>query len=244
MDDVVKWLSAVGTLFAVIVALFKEEIVRLWRRPRLDARIALRSPDCEKIEIQVSTTPQLQFSGTNAEGLLSVTGNIVAPPIWRGEAFFFRVWIENNGRQRAEKVQVFASRLKLKYADSIFRPVESFLPMNLRWTHSQSNVPEIFADINPSMGRHCDLGSISDPKNPTQTPLRGLDGGQVSFDLALEVFPNTQSHRLPPGCYQLEMRLAAANARPVVKTIEINFSGRWHADVADMFKSGIGIKEV
>ena len=91
--------------------------------------------------------------------------------------------------------------------------------MNLRWTHSRTNLPEIFADINPSMGRHCDLGSVSDPGNPTMPPLRGLDTGQVSLNLALEVFPNTQSHRLLPGCYQLEMRIVAANARPVVKII-------------------------
>src|ERR1035441_3583835 len=214
-----KWLSTIATFLAVIVALFKEDMVQLWRRPQLGARIALQSPDCEKTEVQVVQPPQLQLSGTKDDmvGTLSVTGNIVSTvPLWRGEAFFFRIWIENKGRQRAEKVQVFAARLKVRHVDGIFKPVETFLPMNLRWTHSQGNVPEIFADINPYMGRHCDLGSISDPNNPTQTPLPGLDSGQVSFDLALEVFPSTQSHRLPPGCYQLEMQLAAANTHPIL----------------------------
>jgi hypothetical protein len=40
------------------------------------------------------------------------------------------------------------------------------------------------------------------------------------------------------------MQLAAANTHPILKVIEITFSGRWHAEVADMFKNGIGIKEI
>jgi hypothetical protein len=242
-----QWASAIATFTAAFVALFKEEIVKLWRRPKLIGSITLHAPDCEKTEIQVTAgqNPQMVFTGTNNEGVVAFTGSLIPnAEIWRGHAFFFRLWIENQGQQRADEVQVFAKHLKLKHADGIFRTVETFMPMNLRWTHNPAHRPAIFADINPFMGRHCDLGSISDPSNPTQPLLLGLDKEQVSLDLALEVFPYTQSHRLIPGCYQLELRIAAANAKPIVKVIEITFTGRWYSDVSDMFKSGIGIREI
>jgi hypothetical protein len=245
--NVATWLSSIGTLLAIIVALFKEELIQLWRRPELIGRVALQAPDCEKMDIQVmaSQNPQLLISGTNVEGQVSVTGSIVPnASLWRGEAYYFRIWIENRGRQRADDVQVFAAHLRFKHADGIFRSVETFLPMNLRWSHSRTSLPDIFADINPLMGKHCDLGFISDPENPTLPALPLLDRGQVTFDLALEALSNTQSHRLLPGTYQLELRIAAANAKPVARQIQLTFSGRWYSDIKDMFKTGIGITDV
>lgn len=245
--DLATWLTAAGTFLAVVVALFKEDIVKIWRRPALAVRVMLRAPDCEKMEVQIAASPQIQFSGSrdDAGGNVTVIGNVVpGAPLWHGPMFFFRIWVENLGEQRAERVQLFASKLSLRHADGVFRPVETFLPMNLRWSNSQANAPQIFADINPAMGRHCDLGTISDPANSTLAPLHGVENGQVSFDLALEVFSNSQGHRLAPGAYRLELKIGAANAYPVSRTIEINFSGRWYPEVSDMFKNGVGIKEL
>ncbi len=112
--------------------------------------------------------------------------------------------------------------------------------MNLRW----ANAAQIFADINPSMGKHCDLGTISDPSNKTLIALPGLDPGNVSLDLALEVLPNSQSHRLTPGCYRLELRIGGANVDPIPKIVEVTFSGRWYPNVSEMFTNGIGIKQI
>ena len=55
------------------------------------------------------------------------------------------------------------AKLSKRHADNIFKEVESFLPMNFRWTHGHhgTNEPEIFAEgISPKMGKHCDLGRI------------------------------------------------------------------------------------
>lgn len=48
-----QWTSAVGTFSAVVIALFKEEITQLWRRPRLAARVLLKEPDCVKTPLHV-----------------------------------------------------------------------------------------------------------------------------------------------------------------------------------------------
>ncbi len=202
-----------------------------------------------------ATSPSMTFHRTAITPLtlcltpgvhfMSLTGGVVnTAPLWAGEMYFFRMWIENTGQQRAERVQIFVAQLLYRHQDGIFRNVESFLPMNLRWANAPANTTQIFADINPSMGKHCDLGAISDPSNTTLAPLPGLDMGNVSLDLALEVLPNSQSHRLTPGCYRLELRIGGANVTPISRTVEVTFSGRWYPVVGEMFANGIGIKEV
>jgi hypothetical protein len=51
------------------------------------------------------------------------------------------------------------------------------------------------------------------------------------------------SHLLPKGAYKIQVRIAAANARPTTKWWEINLTGNWYADEEKMFSEGIGIKE-
>lgn len=63
-----QWVGALMTLLAVNVALFKEDIIKLWKRPALGLRIALRAPDCEKMTTQVSGGPQIVFSGQKDDG--------------------------------------------------------------------------------------------------------------------------------------------------------------------------------
>src|SRR5438093_4613119 len=102
------WAGAIATFLAVVIALFKEEIIRLWRRPRLSGRIRLQGPDCHKIEM-ACTNPN--------------SGQILA----RGWCYYFRLWVENKGNQPAERIQVFALKLMRKHADRVFREEKSFL---------------------------------------------------------------------------------------------------------------------
>jgi hypothetical protein len=201
---------------------------------RLAARIVLVSdafssnpaggPGCVKTPIQVG----------NASGVL-----------WTGDAYFLRVWIENIGNRRAEKVQVFVSKVLREQANRLFKPVAGFLPMNLRWSHTDFNDPEIYADgISPQMGKHCDLASISSPKNPTLISMPNVPDGQVTLDLWLEVFPATQSHRLPPGTYKIEVTTAGSNCKPEVHQIMVNVTGTWFDDERTMFSQGVGVKRL
>lgn len=219
-------MGSVATALAVVVALFKEEIVRLWRRPNLTATIRLipPGPDCHKTEIVIQSP---------------ATGHVLA----RGDCYYFRLWVENKGRQRAEKVQVFAARALKKDAGGEFREVKKFVPMNLRWANSH----EIFADgISAGMGKHCDLGHIEDPQLRTLTgnALPNVPPDKTIFILDLEVSPNTLTHLLEPAIYQLHLKLAASNARPKVKRLEITLTGQWFPDEQKMFSDGIGIVEL
>jgi hypothetical protein len=228
------WFSVGATFLAVAVALFKDEITRLWRRPQLMARIALRVPDCVK-------TPFFVTTGAVKEGTIYQKN-------YTFDCYYFRLWIENTGKQRAERTQVYAAKLLRKHADGVFREVEGFLPMNLRWAHSTDpSKPIIFDDINPRMGKHCDLGRVLDPKAGTDLGLDRLDRvprGRTILHLDVEVEPATGSHLLPPDVYQLQLRIAAANATPVDKHLEITLTGDWFADQAKMFADAIGIREL
>jgi hypothetical protein len=45
-----QWAAATATFLAVLVALFKDEVLRWWRRPQLTASIKLDPPDCHKTQ--------------------------------------------------------------------------------------------------------------------------------------------------------------------------------------------------
>ena len=229
-SDAAVWIGSIATLLAVIVALFKEQLVRIWRRPKLQARVRLSAPDCHKTQMTLFDQK---------------TGAVIE----RADCYYFRLWVENRGNQRAEKVQVFVSKLFRRHADGSFVEDKSFLPMNLRWSHSQLSPlgPEIFAEgISPQMGKHCDLGHILDPNKrvPFGINLPSVAPGKTILELDLEVAPNTLTHLVPPAIYRLEMKLAAANAEPETKTIEINHTGDWYSDENKMFSDGFGMKEI
>jgi hypothetical protein len=216
LGPLATWVGALLTLLAVLVALFKEVFLNWLYHPLLIPRIDLRPPDCHKT----------RFNG----GL---------------PAYYLRIWIENRGTQRAHQVQVFVSQLLRKHADGRFHEDLDFLPMNLRWAHTR----EVFADgISPGMGKHCDLGFIPHPAQARDArfatnfaPKKLADSGTTWLSLDLEALPNTESHILESGTYRLELRVAAANAKPHIEMLEVALTSNWFDDQAQMFSKGIGL---
>ncbi len=83
--NMAQWSGVIVTTGAVIVALFKEDIVKQWRRPELQIRMLLESPDCVQMPVSVTIGDSLA---------------------WQGKCYFFRLWVENKGHF-AERVQVY-----------------------------------------------------------------------------------------------------------------------------------------
>lgn len=225
-----QWVGAIGTSCAVIVALFKDEVTKRWRRPKLFVTAELRPPHCH-----MTTLGPYQVQRT------ALTTVVTA-------CYYLRLWIENNGRSRADRVQVFVARVQRKIADGTFSDVSSFLPMNLRWSHGlPDGGVEIYADgISPKMGKHCDLARIIDPVNRKDfgEDIPGLSAESTVLALELEVRPNTGAHLLRPGQYRIEIHLAAANCVPSINTIEMTVTGKWSKDEGWMFREGIGMRVV
>jgi len=159
------------------------------------------------------------------------------------QTYHFRIWVENSGKSRADQVQVFVSRLFRRAADGTFREDRHFSPMNLKWSYGE----EVYAQgISPGMGKHCDFGRIVEPDCRSEVGdfIRGVASEQTIFSLITEWRSNTGSHLLAPGTYRIELRLAAANSRPVSQTVELTVSGNWFADEERMFQDGIGLRVV
>src|SRR5690348_5113383 len=86
----VPFVAAIATLTAALVALFKEDIVRMWRRPNLTMRIQLASPDCVRMPVIV----RYRYA---VPDLFSPTPSSESEGRWKGQCYFFRLWIENKG---------------------------------------------------------------------------------------------------------------------------------------------------
>lgn len=225
LGNIAQWAAVAATVVAIIVALFKEEIMRLWRRPSLSVA-KIEPPHCHKLRVKY------WFQRTALTHVVT-------------EGYFFRLWVENKGRVKADQVQVFASKLSRRAADGSFIEDAHFLPMNLLWSHYPEESRIIYAEgISPKMGKHCDLGRIIKPSERTEL---GDDRSDVAVDstvfaLSLEVKPSSLSHLLAPDIYRLELRIAAANNPPVTKTLEINHTGKWFDNADEMFRKGTGLK--
>jgi hypothetical protein len=221
-----QWAGATATFLAVLVALFKDEFLRWRRQPKLRLSASLAPPDCHK------TTLTYVIQKT-------------APTYRAADCYYLRLWVENAGKTRAERVQVFVAKLSRRSAAGSFKEVDQFLPMNLRWSHAGPKAPEIFAEgISPQMGRHCDLGHVVDPslRKEVGDDLPTLADNETVLALDLEIQPNTRSHLVPPGVYRLTLRVAAANCPPRTHVLELTLTGKWFADEPRMFTDGLGIK--
>ncbi len=215
IGTVAQWAGACATFSAVLVALFREPVVRWWRRPRLEATIKASRPYCVR-------TP-------NGEAM-------PGGQKWTGWRYYLRFWIENKGKTRADKVEVFLAHAYLRQNDGSLKDITEIPSMNFRWSYTPYEHPEIYADgISPGMGKLCDFAAISDPKTPSLLPL-GTPTCRLS--LRLEALAPS-SEWLLPDKYEFEIMIAASNCRPVTQRIKLHLTGRWDDEPEVMLAHGI-----
>jgi hypothetical protein len=211
------WLTAGGTLVLAAVAVFQETIRSWFYHPRFRVSIKTEPPDCVAV-------PFIQ------------NGTFVA------DLIYLRLWVENCGNAPARNVEVYARILKRQRIDGTWEKVNLFPPMNLKW----ANIGNIFFPrISPEMGKHCDIGHIVDPSRRhllnEDSPKLDLTDLQTSLAFDLMVAPNHKGHIIGPGNYQLQIIVAAENARPTKKTILIILQGTWYANETKMLQDGVGL---
>jgi hypothetical protein len=217
--------STIVTLLAVLVAMFKDEFWRWLRRPKLELSLCIPT-SADRIDVELPTDQN--WSGGRK---------------WSGQCYFYRLWVKNTGQSRAEKVQVFLSKVSAIRGESR-ETVTHIVPMNLRWTHGDFYRPEVFADgISPAMSKLCDFVSICDPANPTAR-LPGVSESHVTADLWTEAFPLTKANRLPPGRYRFGLKVAAGNCKPIEKHVELSIRGPWYTLPDLMLSDGVSMRMV
>lgn len=214
-----EWLTALGTV-ALAVMTFLAVLVAIFR---------------DTIRAWF-VHPELEISCSESDWEKTKLGSTI-------DCYYFRVRVSNNGKQRAGSVEILATKLEKMHRDKKFHKVNSFLPMNLTWTHS--NKLAVFPGISRDMYRYCDLGKIIRPSD--RSKLQNEDDPKFNpqktiFSFELEVKPNSLPHLIEPGLYHLHLLVGCANAKPEKETLEIDCSGDWHNDESKMFADGIGIR--
>jgi len=160
------------------------------------------------------------------------------------DAYYFRLRIENKGNTKAENVEVFAAKLE-QLCNGEFEPVNSFLPMNLKWSHVDWM---FFPAISPHTYKHCDLAHIINPEKRYHVDLEdksfdnvGPEKTLVSFDTFIQSY--TKNYLICPGTYRLLLIIAAANSNSNEQWVRIIFNeGYWIDDEQEMLKKGIRIE--
>lgn len=223
-----QWAEAVGTFLAVVtalvIALFQDRLrERVWR-PVLDVSVEAAPPDCLKIPM----------TGRGPAGELVAVA----------DCCYLRLRVSNRGNRQAESVEVFAGGLSRRQADDTFKEVGSFLPMNLLWADYHK---VFFPAISPGMYRHCDLAHMIQPEKRAafsgedkQWP--GVPPTKTILSLDTAVKPNTLSHLQPHGQYRMDIVVAAANAKPIKRTLEITLTGDWYDNESQMLSQGVGVR--
>lgn len=125
---------AVGTLAAVIVALFQERIKDYFSKARLKMEIILAPPDSHLIAL-----------GESIDKLTAL-------------AIYIRIRVTHLSGKPAEDVEIMATKC-WKILDNETKEIKSsFLPMNLVWSHFQPRQTNI--RVPSGVFRHCDFGHI------------------------------------------------------------------------------------
>ncbi len=217
--SVADWFVAAGTLILAAVAVFQQTIRNWFYKPKLKVSIKTEPPDCHAVPL------------TRTDD-----GTFLA------DAVYLRIWVENEGNDTAKNVEVFAKELRRKRAEGKWERVSAFPSMNLKWSHVGLF---FFPIIAPDMGKHCDIGHIVDPARRTLLPNEvapklNLESDQTSLTFDLISAPNHKGHIIGPGEYELDILVAAENAKPRKETLAIRLTGKWYADETKMLRDGVG----
>jgi len=213
------WILAIGTLVLAIVAVLQDQIRGLFYRPKFVVTAETKRPDC----------------------VLVPTTNLAGVPT--GDRIYLRVRVTNSGNAAAKSAEVYARELRKFRPDGQWETVKDFPPMNLKWADIGSMY---WPSISPDMGKHCDVVHVHDP-------ARRRDVGEESMRLALPpnhpsmafdliTAPNHMGHIVGHGVYDLDILVAAENARPHKATVRITMDSTWVADETKMFQEHVGIK--
>ncbi len=148
-----------------------------------------------------------------------------------GDCLNVRIWVENYGNSAATDVEVYAHEVFKEVRKDDWQPLGQFIPMNLNWSDIEPRAI-YFRSIAPHMGKHCNLGQV--------VPA-GQSGVSLIFLTILQ--PSNAGNVVGPGKYRVDLRIAAGNATPTRKLVELHVSG-WYQSEAEMLEKGISVKVI
>ncbi len=175
--NAVAWVSLGSSLLLASIAFFGTQYWNYRYRPKLEMDFEPSAPDCIK---------------TKAGG-----------PSFR-DVYYVQFRVRNSGRKHAaENVEVILKDVyKKEREEDDFERVDSFNPLNLRWSFIESDkLPErtYLPFLSKDVEKRCTLGHIMKPKREGDIPLKflneptleekGAPFEKTAFDLDTVVLP-------------------------------------------------------
>ncbi len=199
-----------------LAVIFQDWIRGLFKRPKLGVSIKVEPPDCHKTSFYQSEVDRKVC-----------------------DTYYFRFRVENTGNYFTENVEAMITEVHKKEG-KIYKKINSFLPLNLVWSHYRSiTIPQ----IQPHLFKHLDLGHIL-KTNPEFLARFGLTStNKVFFELDVLVRPNTGSHIFFPGKYKLQITFAGNNFDSQKKIYFLNLEDEWDDNEKTMLEKNITITE-
>lgn len=218
------WFAAIGAISAVVFAIFRDAIVKWYKKPVLEIECLNQSPYNQLLPMVHPTTGEKST-----------------------DAYFFRILVHNRGRSDATNVEVFIK--KLYWWNGVkYQWLNSFLPMNLCWANrpSEDQKNSFMPKIPQDSYRYCDLGHIkkdvSIDRYLNKKDIRDFIFYHVENKTILHISKLVKAsnfeYLLGPKQYCFEVQLTGDNCKTETYFIHINHSGDWHDSDHKMFKEG------
>ena len=259
--EAIQLLIAIGTIGAVSVALFQKTISKIFYRPKLKVCTNNKGPWCisvpqfDAIPFPVSIPSEslnLDIKNSTTESL-SININdltITKKPlrIHNGNAIFLRIKVKNKGNIPAKHVEVFAKNIRCINRHNRYNKYNKIeckssvpLAMDLQWGNTGD---AFYPRIHPDTEKYCNIGFLTTPSSRKLDPRYYYNEEWESKyeinETALLInvkYPLAKGdHIVGPGKYELDIVITAVDAKPVKKTIVIEFD-QWNDNEEEMLKT-------
>ncbi len=214
------WVSLLGVFVALllgVIGIFQDWIrKKILLRPSLRVEFRLNPPDSHKTHFRTKSGEFSNFT------------------------YYLKARVVNNGNCQLEDVEAMVLELSKKEANGQFKPIEDFLPLNLKWSISHE-VTKL--KIQPGLFKFLDFGHISETRYERLSDFNLSSAAKVILALDVEMAPNTGSHLIFPGEYRIKIVFAANNLKPIIKIYSLVLVDKWTDNSKEMLENNISIKE-
>lgn len=225
--SLVDWLTAIGTIGAVLVSLCLALYVEIWKPKRQQARFLINIDPMYSFSVDTSEEGMMQMA--NMEG---------------GEEMFthgkIRLRVEHVKGSSAKNVEILVSKIwYINTEENKKKPYPNFYPSNLLWSGSIDE-KTTKTDFAPSITRFCDFGIYAIGWSIEDSWMLKLSMPNSEGDPAFNKFSNY----LSPGKYEIELLISGENVDPTTSQWSLIVGGGWSIDEKEMFEQHCIIKRI
>ncbi|TGM95978.1 hypothetical protein [Leptospira yasudae] len=230
MDEIIKYgplITAGATFVAACIALFKESIISLWKKPNVKVLKSYSDWLREVIDNERSE----ESPEDNVEELHNSKDLIVA------SFYELVVQFKNIGKEPVKDCELYLEKIRYKGKSDInYKDLDGTTGKPIHWFHKDQSIiqiPPYSGKANVTLIKILSKSERSKLKSE-KTQLPGLIIGDVTI---LDKYKN--------GDYEIEFALYSSNHKPIYLQILFKWNGAWQDRLIEMNSSiSVSVKEI